>query len=361
MKILYLSDGPSVHTRRWAEHFRDLGHEIHLASFRRVNIPGVRCYHLKTFYLGKLGFLLAIPELRRIARTVGPDVVHAQYVTSYGFLGAMSGLRPLVVTAWGTDVLLSPQQSRIRKWFASYALRHAEVVTTVAEHMNPAVIKLGARAEQVRTIPFGVDVEHFRPVDEARPAGAPLRLICTRNFAEVYDIPTLLAALCEDGVRELGLQVELLGDGPLRGQLESIVASRGLGSCVRFLGHVDHGRLAELLASSDLFVTPSLSDGNNISLNEAMACGCFPIASSIPANRQWLEPEVNGLLFSPGDSGQLAKCIIEGALNSGLRSKAAVINRAIVASRANWAVATRSMEEIYLSLAQHGVRNAPDQ
>jgi len=58
---------------------------------------------LPTFGLGKLGYLLSVPALRSLARRLHPDVVHAQYVTSYGFLAAAATARlaPLVVTALG--------------------------------------------------------------------------------------------------------------------------------------------------------------------------------------------------------------------------------------------------------------------
>ena len=115
MRILYIADAQSVHTRRWAEAFRDLGAQVHVASFRPAQIAGVEVHLLPTGGLGKAGYLLALPVLRRLAARVRPDVVHAQYVTSYGFLAAIAGLRPLVVTAWGSDVLVSPRESRLAR------------------------------------------------------------------------------------------------------------------------------------------------------------------------------------------------------------------------------------------------------
>ena len=100
MRILYVSDAASVHTRRWAEAFRDAGADVHVASLRPARIDGVSVHLLPTFGLGKLGYLLCVPALRSLAQRLRPDVVHAQYVTSYGFLAAAAGLAPLVVTAW---------------------------------------------------------------------------------------------------------------------------------------------------------------------------------------------------------------------------------------------------------------------
>ncbi|MBC7603797.1 MAG: glycosyltransferase family 4 protein [Ramlibacter sp.] len=346
-RILYVSDAASVHTRRWAEYFRDQGAEVHVASFRPAQIDGVEVHLLGSGRWGRLGYFLAIPRLRALARSLRPEVVHAQYVTSYGFLAAAAGLRPLVVTAWGTDVLISPRESTLLRWLASFAVRRADAVTTVAQHMNAAVAALGVPIDAVSAVPFGVDTQHFVPPSPARTEASPLRLICTRNFGPVYSVHTLVEALQLLRKRGLALQVDLVGEGPLRSELQSQVVRAGLDASVTFWGHVDHAQLAQLLAAAHLFVTPALSDGNNVSLNEAMACSCFPIATDIPANSQWIEPGVNGLLYPAGNAVCLADAIEQAARDVALRQRAAALNRHIVENRADWRVCVARMEETY--------------
>lgn len=356
MKILYISDAGSIHTRRWVEFFRDQGAEVHVASFRRAQIDGVQVHLLGSRRLGRLGYLLAIPRLRILARRLRPDIVHAQYVTSYGFLAAAAGLRPLVVTAWGTDVLISPKESKLLRFLASFAVRHADAVTTVAPHMNAAVVALGVAADGVSAVPFGVDTQHFLPPHVDRSEKAPLRLICTRNFGPIYSVQTLIEALRLVRERGLALQVDLVGEGPLRSDLQAQVVRCGLEASVSFHGHVNHNRLAQLLVEAHLFVTPALSDGNNVSLNEAMACSCFPIATDIPANAQWIEHGVNGLLYPAGDALRLADAIAQAAHDVLLRRRAAVLNRRIVEARADWRVCVAQMEATYQHAMAHAGR-----
>ncbi len=347
MKILYVSDAQSIHTRRWAEYFRDTGAEVHVASFRGADIPGVTTHLLPTFGLGKPGYFIALLFLSALYRRLRPEVVHAQYVTSYGFLSAFAGLHPLVLTAWGTDVLISPKESRLMRWLASYAVRHADAVTTVARHMNPSVAALGISESAVSAVPFGVDTQHFVPILQSRPENDTLHLICTRNFAPVYGVTTLITSLQQVMERGLRLQVDLVGDGPLRSELEAQVMRAGLSSRVKFHGHVDHDRLAQLLAKADIFVSPAISDGNNVSLNEAMACASFPIGTHIPANAQWIEDGVNGLLYPSGDADTLTECIIRAAGDTTLRERAGKLNRRIVEQRADWRNCVAQMTAIY--------------
>jgi glycosyltransferase involved in cell wall biosynthesis len=348
--VLYVSDAASIHTRRWAEHFRDQGVDVHVASFRDAAIEGVSVHRLPTWGLERAGYLMAVPLLRRLYRRLLPDVVHAQYVTSYGFLAAVAGLRPLVVTAWGTDVLISPHESRLLRWLARRALRGADRVTTVAEHMNASVAALGVPLDQVVAMPFGVDTQLFRPPPAPLDPGPPLRVISTRNFGPIYSVHTVVDAI--QAVRAGGLDVvlDLVGDGPLRAELEARVDAAGLKPYVTFHGHVDPSRLAALLANAHVFVSSALSDGNNVSLNEAMACGCYPIATRIPANAQWIDPGDNGDLFVGGDEPELARLIARAGRDAGLRLRAAAKNRSIVEARADWRVCTRKMRNLYESL-----------
>ena len=130
-RILYVSDALSVHTRRWAEHYRDRGIDVHIASFRPAQMDGVTIHVLPTGGLGRLGYFLAVPVLRQGARQLRPDVVQAQYVTSYGFLAALARLHPLVVMAWGTDVLISPRLGGVG-WFDFHRAADAIAIGTEA-------------------------------------------------------------------------------------------------------------------------------------------------------------------------------------------------------------------------------------
>jgi glycosyltransferase involved in cell wall biosynthesis len=356
--LLLVSDAGSVHTRRWAEYFRDQGVDVHIASLRSARIAGVEVHVLETLGLGRAGYLLAIPQLRALAGRLRPDVVHAQYVTSYGFLAAAARLRPLVLTAWGTDVLITPRKSRVMRALARYAVRSADAVTTVAQHMNVAVAELGVPLADVYAAPFGVDTELFCLPRGPRPALPPLRIISTRNFGPIYSVDTVVEAARIAIERKLDLRLELVGDGPLRADLQAQVSAAGLDSRVCFRGHVEPLRLAALLQAAHVFISSALSDGNNVSLNEAMACGTFPIATDIPANAQWIEHGVNGLLYPAGDAAALAACIVEAIGDAALRERAEGLNRAVIEERADWRVCVSRMSDTYARAVAHA-RSAP--
>lgn len=347
MKILFVADAASIHTKKWVEFFRDRGDEVHVASFRRATIAGVTVHVMPTLGLGKLGYFYAIKSLPKIHAQVSPDLVHAHYLTSYGFFSALVGLHPLVVTAWGSDLLLAPQQSRFLRFCVSYAIRHADAVTLLAEHMRPAAEALGAEVTRLSATPFGVDTDLFRPSLKATEEKPLVRLISTRSFDAIYDVGTLihsLSMIIESGSH---LAVDLVGDGPMRSKLERLVDDLGLAKYVCFHGHVNPDVLRGLLSRADIYVTSALSDGGSVSLAEAMSCECFPIATRIPANSQWIKHEENGYLYAPGDARELARMIRMAMDHETFRRSAQISNRALAVTELDWRICAERMEHAY--------------
>jgi glycosyltransferase involved in cell wall biosynthesis len=347
MRILQVGNAQSIHLQRWAEAQVAMGHEVHVASFLPGQIPGSTVHVLPTFGLGRVGYFLAICGLRKLWRVLAPDVVHAQYVTSYGFISAAAGVHPLVITAWGTDVLLTPKASRLGRLLVRYALRKADAVTTVAQHMSESLGDIGVSRSDVETIPFGVDAALFRPQVNPDSQSRSRHVISTRNLWPLYDVETVVRAVAAVSHGGAVVLLDLVGEGPERARLESLVRELGLDGSVRFLGRVDHKRLPGILAEAGIFVSSALSDGNNISLNEAMACGVFPIATDIPANSQWIEHGRNGYLYRGGDVAALAGCLLDALDDQARRQEAAVLNRKIVEDRADWLANVGRMSDVY--------------
>ena len=119
---------------------------------------------------------------------------------------------------------------------------------------------------------------------------------------------------------------------------------------VSFLGQVDNQRLPDILRSADVFVSTSLSDGTNISLLEAMACGVFPVVTRIEGNEQWIKDGKNGYLVPLDKPDCLAAKLVEASQNLELRKNAAIENRQIVESNADIRKNMKMYEEEYRNL-----------
>jgi glycosyltransferase involved in cell wall biosynthesis len=126
----------------------------------------------------------------------------------------------------------------------------------------------------------------------------------------------------------------------------------GLAGRVTFLGSVPLAAVAAQLRDADVFVTTSRSDGANISLWEALAAGCFPVVTDIPATRQWHEAGAVGLAVPLDDPAALAEAVIKAARDVALRERARDVNRGVVLAKGLWRDNMKRSEEAFVALAE---------
>ena len=357
MKICYLANAASIHTERWASHFARRGHDVTVISLTNAQIPGadVRWIGPDPNVCGRIAYLMAGPRLRRLLKRLKPDIVHAHYAGGYGLTAGLTGFHPLVLTAWGSDVLILPRTSRLMRGLVRFALRRANLVTSMARHMTSAILGLGVPSGKVLTLPFGVDTGIFRPHNR-REVGSRegFTIVSTRHLEPLYNVGLLIEAMPAIAEAIPNVRLLLIGDGSERSRLQARVKELSLANCVNFLGRKRPAEIAAYLSDADLFVSTSLSDGNNVSLNEAMACGAFPIATDIPANREWINHGRNGFLTDLHDPRTLAQLTIQALRQPGLRDAAAAENWEIVQRRGSWESAMEIMEKHYWDILQSG-------
>ena len=365
MRICYLADGTSLHTQRWVNYFVWKGHEVHLISYRfragyderlkqhtLTRLPPESC-GASRYPSGILGLF----QIRQLLRQVKPDILDAHYLMPYGYLGAVSGFHPLVLTAWGSDILISSRQSSLHRFLIGKSLKKADGIICVSSAMKEEIVKLGAGPDMVAVTPIGVDTAEFSPrqkdgrvIAELGVADSSPVVISTRSLEPLYDVITLIKAISLVLRKVPEAQFVIIGDGAQRNILENEVKSQGVSGNTTFVGWGQHDKLPRYLASSDVYVSTSLSDGASISLMEAMASGLAPVVTDIPANRSWISDGESGLLFPARDAETLADRIVYLVEHEEVRKRFGSKGREIVTERAEHKKEMDSVERIYQGL-----------
>ena len=242
--------------------------------------------------------------LRRAVRRHRPDVLHLHWMLPQGLAALIAARRvPRVVTAHGADIYAL--RDRVSVWSKRRVLRRADAVTAMNAEMTGRLVELGAAPEKVHVLPMGADV------DTVRSAGAgvervPGRIVFVGRLVEKKGVAVLL-----DALRLLepdGWSMEVVGDGPLRAELER----RAAGLPVTFTGSLPRGGVALAYASAEIVAVPSVSaasgdqDGLPVALLEAMAAGCPVVGSDIAGIDTAVVDGDSGLLVPPGDPAALA-------------------------------------------------------
>jgi glycosyltransferase involved in cell wall biosynthesis len=356
VRIALLGSAAELHTRRWARALSARGATVRVFSLESpagADEPGppIDWVRLPAPPLPRaLRYPLAVPALARALDAFAPDLVEAHFVPSYGLLGALTGRRPLVVHAWGSDLLLSPGRSPLHALRARFAMGRADLVVVDARVLADAAGRLGVPPARLAVVPWGADLGLF-PL--AAFMAAP-HVVSLRQLEPLYDVACLVDALPAVRARVPRLAVTIAGEGRERTRLEKLARKRGVSECVRFVGRVPHGELPALLASAAVAVSCARSDSTSISLLEAMARGATPVVADIPGNREWVEPGVDGLVFPPGNPAALATALVRALNDPAFRAAARVRARQKIERGGDFAVAVEATLGAYRALVPRG-------
>ncbi len=346
MRICYLGEAASVHVRRWTQWFARRGHEVVLLSLRPAEIPGVRVVVLPFQRTGPAAFLSKVAAVRKLVRDLHPDLLHAHFAVGYGLWGAVAGWHPFVVSAWGSDVLVRPRESRVQGWVLRFVVRRADFCIPVAKHLEERMRAFGLRPEKSEAIPMGVDLGAFPPARD-RPVVRSATFISTRSLEPIYDVAVLVRAAALLFRGHPSAQGTIVGGGSLRADLDALAAREGVSGKLQFEGPQPPERVMALLAQSRVYVSTSRSDGASVSLLEGMSQGCFPVVTDIPANREWIRDGENGYLVRVGDVEGLADRIGRAMTEDAILDRARAMNLALVGARGDLNRNLERVERIY--------------
>src|SRR5690606_626152 len=251
------------------------------------------------------------PQVRRVVRQLKqrfePTIVHGHYVTSYGMWAAACGLDcPKVLTAWGSDILVTPREQRLMRMVVGWSLRQADLITADSFDVIEEIVRYHPTAP-CHQILWGADTEKFTP---GTPA-PDFEVISLRSWESNYNIDRIIEAFS----RFLTLRphsqarLHLLGGGPLQSVLEERVTALRLLQQVRFHGRVGDAEMVRMLQRCRVSVSVPSSDATSVSVLESMACGLGIVASDLPANRQWID-ERGGWLVPEGDVEGLTQALL---------------------------------------------------
>lgn len=360
LKLLFLAEARSVHSWRWIKFFASRGHEIDWISLSPAepdaDAAGLR-FHPVAGGMLPVRIIRAVALARRILRTQDIEVLHSHYAGTYGLAGALCGFHPFVLTAWGSDVLMAGRAA-IRGPLVRFALKRADLITCDAEHMREALTRLGVRDERIQIIYFGTDTDQYHPSrrtpDLRRRLGvgaAPL-VISIRTLHPIYDVESLIRAV-PAVLREVSDARFLIGgDGPERVRLEELARQLGVSSAIHFLGMVGPSDLPEYLASADVYVSTSTSDGGlAASTAEAMACATPVVITDFGQNREWVTDGVSGRIIPLRDPASLASAVSALLRDAGMRRAMGGAGREVIVTRNNYAREMGRMEALYAQLA----------
>jgi len=347
MKILFLADGSSHHTKRWVNYFAQRDHLCYLISLEKgIQINAESYYIRPRIKIRALKYTSSYFKVKKIVDEIEPDLINALFVPNYGFLGALLNFKPFVVSAWGSDILISPRKSFLHKLRTRFILTRADLILSDSDFLTQAIRGLGIKEKRILTFPLGIETERY---SQEKKRGGPITVLSTRRFEPIYDVKTFIQAMPLVLARSKSrIRFIVVGTGLQSQELKELVLDLKLQDKLEFKEDLSDEGLIETYRDSDIYVSTSLSDSTSVSLLEAMASGLIPIVTDIPGNREWIKDGQNGFLFSPKDHRDLAQKISLVSDDLGNLQSMSKINLQILKHRADWNENMRMVEENFL-------------
>ncbi len=328
MKILLLADG-LANARQWIDGLEKYT-DARVITWNISNQSRVR----RVF-----SWFRSLFFMQRIVRRINPDVIIGYRLTSYGFLAAWSGHRPLVLAAEGiTDVWpLNHWTTPFKSALAKYAIRHADMIHAWGTHMTESMIEHGAKKEQLFVMPRGVDHNLFY-ADAGKKAPEKNKTIIgciSRSLFPEYGHLIILQALKKLVETGYDMHLYFAGTGPELEKMNAFIEENNLKEHVQMLGFIPNKELPEYLRKAHFYISMPETEGVSTSLLEAMCCGCYPVVTDLPANRAFIQNGENGNLVGIGNAGELYEIIKTVIESPALYDRAVEHNRQFVTEQAD--------------------------
>jgi glycosyltransferase involved in cell wall biosynthesis len=309
---------------------------------------------LQTWYLGKRpGFDPRIlHRIRDVVREFRPHLVHSHLCLHYVF----PSLARFPNLGHVTTIHLPAQTShrRVMRGLARMAYRRGVIPVAVSGDVAEWVKRVfGVR--DCMMIPNGIPIADYQCPSTSREAWrrgqgfqkSDLLYACAARLAKQKNHAMLLEAFARGPARNRSAHLLLAGDGECRPALEAQVCELGLQGRVHFLGRRED--VCEVLAAVDVFVLASHTEGNPLSVMEAMAAGLPVVATAVGGVPEIVEDQKQGLLVKPHDCHGMAAAMVCLGQDPGKRLE---MGRA-AGRRAEEEFSATHMAEVYAQLYEH--------
>lgn len=343
-RILFLGETYRADAVTWMNGLREFG-EFEIVTWELKTSNNGFNRIIRLFELAK-----AILTIKSIVKKFNPDMVIAERTTSYGYLAAISGLKPMAIAQQGiTD--LWPHNSPLyifKKRLQNYAFKKADLIhawgNSMAEHMKVSNVDM----DKVMILPKGINLDFFQFNDASD--GTLINAVVTRSLEPEYKHDLILKAFSIVKQKSIPFKLTIIGDGTELKKLKWLAKELKIDNEVNFVGRINNNDIPKFLQHANFYISTPITEGVSASLFEAMASGCLPIVSDLPGNRSWIQQKENGILVTIENEIKLAEEIEWAFKNTDFTKKAIVENRKFVEENANYKINMKKIAFTYHDL-----------
>lgn len=260
---------------------------------------------------GKLRFALAFA--RSVLR-LQPEVIlfgHVLLAPLAGLARLLSPKSRRLMLAYGVEVW-GQESRRGGPWWERQLIRHwVDRIVSISQFTADRMREYyRLPADMYSLMPCAVDIDSA-PATTLTRRRTGQRLLTVSRLVERYKGWHQVVRALPEVIRKYPeIEYAVVGEGPLRPELEALAEQVGVADHVRFMGRLSAEELERIYADSDVFVMPSSGEGFGIVFLEAWAHGLPIVAGNRDAAAEFITPQVDGLTVDPGSPDEIAKALL---------------------------------------------------
>lgn len=283
------------------------------------------------------------------------NLIHAHFVITAGYTGALLKKKydkPLIVTAHGEDIYDVPFRDEDWKEKVEFVLNTADRIITVSNKNVDYMKKLKIK-KPVAVIPNGFSGDLFYPMDRdesVKKLNLPTDKKIILSIGSLLDVKGheyLIKAISELIKYRNDVLCIIIGDGDQKNRLKKMVKDYGLNKYIKILGGKSHSEIPLWINACDIFVLPSINEGNPTVMFECLGCGKPFVGTRVGGVPEIIVSDDYGFVVEPKNIEQLAEKIYEGLCKEWNRRK--IIS---YAEQFTWETLSNKIKEIYDSVVQ---------
>jgi glycosyltransferase involved in cell wall biosynthesis len=356
------------------------GYDVHLISLVRPNVrlDGINLHIVPPAFnrVKVIDYWLRSFYVRRLIREISPDIIHAVSTAGPGFWGAFGKVAPLVIWAWGGDVIRVPFVSKNKDikdkllaipWRTTiiYALKKADIIYVESRYMAKFLHKMfNLPMEKIRNFIWGVDMNKFSSISNINCQSWYSKLdispsqpvvLSPRSMQPPYRIDVVLRSVplvAEEHKDIVYIFLKGYADSDYIEMIRELVKQLKIEQNVRIIDYLLTSKeLGALMSISNIYVSIPIFEAFPITVLEGLLFGCVPILSDIPANRELAYLGVKALWVKGDSPEELANVVSESVRRKiWLDKKLVEKNKEVVIQNATMEVSVNEMEKLYWEL-----------
>ena len=231
-------------------------------------------------------------KLKNAIVSIQPDIIHIHQINRLAWIVCRIAKQlkiPVISTAWGSDVLLIPQQNKVYYSITKSVLDYSSYVTADSKDMIAAMLSISYTPQKYIHLQYGIDAIKSEQKQKI--------IYSNRLHKELYRIDLIIDLFAEFYSQHSDWKLIIGATGPQTEVLQKRASDLLPQNAYEFIGWVNHETNAKEYANAQIYVSLPMSDGTSVSLLEAMSANCIPVVSDLEVSREWIENQVNGIVY----------------------------------------------------------------